>query len=262
MNYETLQVAINNRVAWVTLNRPDALNALSVTMLAEIEALLHRLENDDDARVLVLTGAGRAFCAGADLKGVAAEAASDQPAKPFLERVQACFLKLRAFPKPVIAALNGVAMGGGLELAMCCDIIVAADDAKIADAHANVGVLPGAGGCAVLPRLIGAPFAKLMVFSGETVLAPELHRLGLIARLFPREGLADGARALAERIADKSPLGLRHMKRLIDQGLEQANVATALSMELVANASYGHSLDFAEGMAAFAERRKPVFVGR
>lgn len=262
MNYQTLSVATTNRVAWITLNRPEVLNALSVSMLMEIEEVLDRLAKEDEVRVLVISGAGRAFCAGADLTGVADEASDEAPAKPFLEYVQHCFLKLRAMPKPVIAAINGIAMGGGLELAMCCDILVAADDAKIADAHANVGVLPGAGGCAVLPRLVGPAFAKYMVFSGETVMAPELHRLGLIAKLFPRDGLVEGTRALAERIAEKSPLGLRHMKRLIDQGLEQASVSTALSMELVANAGYGHSHDFAEGMAAFAERRKPAFKGR
>lgn len=262
MNHETIQLKIENGVAWLTLNRPEALNAISVKMLSEITEALLQLKDDDAARVLVFTGAGRAFCAGADLKGDANETERAKPGASFLEIIQEALIKIRAFPKPVIAALNGITMGGGLELAMSCDIILAAEDAKIADAHANVGVIPGAGGCAVLPRLISPAYAKYLVFSGEVVTGAELHRLGMVAKVFPKDELLAGTKALAERIAEKSPLALRHMKRIIDQGLEQANVATALSMELIANASYRHTHDYKEGITAFGEKRKPNFKGR
>ena len=263
MSYQTIELQSTNGVAWVTLNRPEFLNAITTQMVGEIHSALDEIQDDAEIRVLVFTGRGRAFCAGADLKGSAGESAAGQekPRLPFIELVQKLFLRVRVLPKPVIAAINGIAMAGGLELAMNCDIVVAADDAKIADAHANVGVIPGAGGCAILPRLIGPAYTKYLVFSGESVLAPELHRLGLIAKLFPRNKLIEGASALAERIAEKSPLGLSYMKRLINEGMEQANVATALGMELTANAAYGHSYDFNEGVAAFNERRKPQFRG-
>lgn len=261
MNYETIELAIENKVAWMTLNRPQALNALSMAMLGEITEVLHRLASDDGVRVLVITGAGRAFCAGADIKGDANETGQDGSGPSFLAIIQAALDRIRSFPKPVISALNGITMGGGLELAMSGDIILAASDAKIADAHANVGVIPGAGGCAVLPRLISPAYAKYLVFSGEAVTGAELHRLGLVAKVYPADALREGTRALAERIAEKSPLALRHMKSIINQGLEQASAAPALEMELAANASYQQTHDYKEAMSAFSEKRKPVFRG-
>lgn len=262
MPYQTIDLNIQSRVAWLTLNRPEALNALSREMLGEISAVLDSIAaaGTDEVRVLVITGAGRAFCAGADLQSVAASSGLAGPSMP--EAIQALLRRIRKLPIPVIAAINGIAMGGGLELAIHCDILVAADTAKIADAHANVGVLPGAGGAALLPRLVGPVFAKYMVFTGETVMAPELHRLGLIAKLFAPTELDAGTRALAERLAQKSPLGLARMKRLIDDGLEQANLDTALAMEITANELHAHSQDYAEGLAAFREKRTPRFTGQ
>lgn len=261
MTPNTVTLDIQSRVAWLTLNRPDALNAISREMVAELNAAIDHIEcaGPDTVRVLVITGAGRAFCAGADLASVAASAGQSGPSMP--AAIQMLLRRVRKLPLPVIAALNGITMGGGLELALHCDIVVAADNAKIADAHANVGVLPGAGGAALLPRLIGPAFAKYMVFSGATVSAADLHRLGLIVQIFAPDELATGARALAERLASKSPLGLARMKRLIDDGLEQANLDTALAMELTANELHAHSHDYAEGLAAFHGKRAPLFTG-
>lgn len=262
MTFETIDLQIQSHVAWLALNRPDALNALSREMLVELAAALDQVEQagPDAVRVLVVTGRGRAFCAGADLQSVAASAGTQGPSMP--QAIQAFLRRLRKLPLPVIAAVNGIAMGGGLELAMHCDFIVASDSARIADAHANVGVLPGAGGAALLPRLVGPAFAKYMVFSGESVPAAELHRLGLIVKLFTPDELEPGTRALAARLAQKSPLGLSRMKRLIDDGLEQANLDTALAMEITANELHAHSHDYAEGLAAFREKRSPRFTGR
>lgn len=263
MKPRTLALHRDDGVAWITLDRPAALNAFDRTMLDEIDSVLEALRDDDAVRVVVVTGRGRAFCAGADLGCVASEANDpDGSARPFLEVVQATFGRLREFPKPVIAALNGITMAGGLELALCCDILLAAEDAPIADAHSNVGVIPGAGGCSMLPRLVGPAYAKYLVFSGETVSAADLHRVGLIARLYPADALIEGAAALAARIARKSPLALRHAKRVIDEGLREPDPAAAMRLEIAANAAYAGSRDFREGVRAFAERRQPRFEGR
>lgn len=263
MKHRTLALRRDDGVAWVTLDRPGALNAFDRTMLAEIDSVLEALRDDDAVRVVVVTGRGRAFCAGADLHCVARETNDpDGPARPFLEVVQDTFGRLREFPKPVIAVLNGITMAGGLELALCCDILLAAEDAPIADAHSNVGVIPGAGGCSILPRLVGPAYAKYLVFSGETVSAADLHRIGLIARLYPGDALIEGAAALAGCIARKSPLALRHMKSVIDAGLRESDPAAAMRLEIEANAAYARSHDFREGIRAFVERRAPRFEGR
>ncbi|WP_126227659.1 enoyl-CoA hydratase/isomerase family protein [Burkholderia ambifaria] len=257
----TIELRRENRVAWITLARPDALNALSPVMLDEIEHALESVAGDGETRVVVITGAGRAFCAGADLKAVGASTAGGDGPLAFLGKVHRVFDRVRRFPMPVIAAVNGLAMGGGLELAMHCDIVVAAETAKMADAHANFGVIPGCGGAALLPRLVGPAYAKFLLFSGESVPATELHRIGFIARLYAPGELAQGVQAFAERIAEKSPFGLRMTKRIVARGLEKADIEAALQLELEANEEYGKSHDMREGIAAFAERRKPQFRG-
>ncbi|WP_321886174.1 enoyl-CoA hydratase/isomerase family protein [Burkholderia cenocepacia] len=261
MEYTAIELRRENRVAWLTLSRPEALNALSPDMLDEIAHALETVTGDGDTRVLVVTGAGRAFCAGADLKGVGASTAEGDGPLGFLANVHRVFESVRTLPMPVIAAVNGLAMGGGLELAMHCDIVVAAESAKLADAHANFGVIPGCGGAALLPRLIGPAYARYLLFSGDSVPAAELYRIGFIAKLFAPGALVTGTQALAERIAEKSPLGLRITKRIVAEGLEQADLAGALKLELEANVEYGKSYDMNEGMAAFAQRRKPQFRG-
>lgn len=261
-DFKTIELIVKSQVAWITLNRPAALNAISREMLQELTVAIDHVITlvPADVRVLVVTGAGRAFCAGADLQSVSGTTENSCDSMP--HAIQSFLSRLRKLPLPVIASINGLAMGGGLELALHCDIIVANESAKIADAHANVGVLPGAGGAAILPRLIGPVFAKYMVFTGETVTAADLYRLGLIAKVFSASELAEGTRTLAERIAQKSPLGLARMKRLIDDGLEQSNLDTALAMELIANELHSHSHDYAEGISAFLEKRQPRFIGK
>lgn len=250
--------------AWITLNRPDAMNALSDTMCSELMVAIERIEGDPAVRVVVLTGAGRAFCAGADLKGVlehtGTQSGADDPLMKFLELAAGMMERLRAMPKVTIAALNGLTMAGGLELAMACDLILAAESARIGDAHVNFGVFPGAGGAAVLPRRIGPTAAKYLLFTGDTMPAAELVPLGLVNRVVPDALLLEEVGKLAARIASKSPLVLRRMKQAVADGLEQSQAA-ALRMERLVLHAHRHSHDLGEGLAAFAGKRKPEFKG-
>ncbi len=261
----TIRYEQRDAAAWITLNRPDAMNALSDALCAEMLAVLEQIERDPAIRVVVLTGAGRAFCAGADLKTVfdntsGEQADLDNAMAAFLDLVATMIERLRALPKPTIAALNGLTMAGGLELAMACDLIVAAEGARIGDAHANFGVFPGAGGAAVLPRRIGATAAKYLLFTGDTMPAAELVPLGLVNRVVPDADLTAEVGMLATRIATKSPLVLRRMKQAVADGLEQPQ-ASALRLERLVLDAHLHSYDMHEGLAAFVGKRKPVFKG-
>lgn len=260
----TIHVEHRPGVAWITLKRPDAMNALSDTMCAELMGAIERIESDPAVRVVVLTGAGRAFCAGADLKGVlehtGTQGGADDPLMKFLELAAGMMERLRAMPKVTIAALNGLTMAGGLELAMACDLVLAAESARIGDAHVNFGVFPGAGGAAVLPRRIGPTAAKYLLFTGDTMPAAELVLLGLVNRVVPDAQLLEEVEKLAARIASKSPLVLRRMKQAVADGLEQSQAA-ALRMERLVLEAHRHSHDLREGLAAFAGKRKPEFKG-
>lgn len=263
-SFRTLQFVRRGMAAWITLSRPEAMNALSEDLCDELADAIARVANDPEARVLVLTGSGKAFCAGADLKGVFEQAApapgADDPLNAFLDRVAGTFERLRALPKPTIAAINGLTMAGGLELAMACDLIIAAAGARIGDGHANFGVFPGAGGAAVLPRRIGPTAAKYLLFTGDTLPASDLVPLGLVNRVVPDADLVAEVDKLAARIASKSPLVLRRMKQAVDDGLAQPQ-ATALRLERLVLEAHRHSHDLREGLEAFVGKRKPEFKG-
>ena len=249
--------------AWVTLNRPRALNALNGELLDELAGMLDAIEADAAARCLVLTGAGRAFCAGADLAFIHSLPAHRRKVATatFLDRASALMSRLEAFPKPVIAALNGIAVAGGLELLLCCDLVVAAASARLGDGHANYGLLPGAGASARLPRRIGLVRAKHLFFTGDLVPVSSLMTAGLINTVVPDDDLVGEVDRLVGKIADKSPLGLRRMKELANAAVE-TTLADALRNELAVNENYASSFDRNEGLAAFNERRQPVFEGR
>ena len=248
-------------VARLTLNRPRAMNALNLASLAELERRLDEIAGNDQIRVVVLTGNGPAFCAGADLKEVLAGAQLEPGESDFLDRANEVFAVLRNFPKPVIAALNGVTMAGGLELAMCADLVVAAESATIADAHANFGVYPGAGGAAILPRLIPLNMATYLLFTGKSLSAAEMKACGLVCEVHPDEGFADAVLALANHIAQKSPVALRRMKEVVRASADKTR-EDALLHEQVMLRQHMRSFDFHEGLQAFAEKRAPQFQGR
>ena len=261
MNQDVLLFESLGPVARLTLNRPKAMNALNQATLEALGRRLGEITADETLRVLVLTGNGPAFCAGADLKEVLAGAQLAPGEADFLDRANAVFGVLRTFPKPVIAALNGVTMAGGLELAMCADIVIAAESATIADAHANFGVYPGAGGAAILPRLIPLNMAMYLLLTGKALSAVEMKACGLVCEVHPDAALAGAALSLARQIAAKSPLALRRMKQVARASADKTR-DDALLHEQVMLRQHMRSADFHEGLRAFADKRAPQFSGR
>ena len=250
--------------AWVTLNRPGRMNSLSCVMLREIGEALRIARSDDAVRALVFTGSGRAFCAGADLEdlnNVTAQRAQLDPGEPdLIDLAGSVFGEVRGLPKPVIAALNGITLAGGLELAMACDIVFAAESARMGDAHANFGLSPGAGGAAILPRRIGLNRAKHLLFTGETVTSREMMEFGLVSRVVADGELAGAVAGFIEKLAQKSATGLRRMKAVVNRALSQSEDA-ALRDEIDNLREHMSSYDMREGLAAFREKRRPVFKG-
>lgn len=254
-------VEVLDDVMRVTLHRPDAMNALTPSMLHGLNCAVAQVESSRALRVLILTGAGRAFCAGADLKAFS-DAQDVPPGEPdFLDRASALFARVTALPCPVIASLNGITMAGGLELALSADLLVAADTARIGDGHSNFGVYPGGGGAAVLPRVIPLHSALYLLYTGSTYTAAQMHTLGLVCEVHPAADLADATLALARRIAQRSPAGLRRMKAVARASADKSR-ADALLHEQVMLREHLRSADMAEGLRAFAEKRPPQFTGR
>ncbi|MGA3249244.1 MAG: enoyl-CoA hydratase/isomerase family protein [Paraburkholderia sp.] len=261
MSEDVLLCDVAESVARLTLNRPKAMNSLNLAILAELDRRLTELAVDDEIRVLVLTGSGAAFCAGADLKEVLASRTPEPGEADFLDRANQVFGRLRNFPKPVIAALNGVTMAGGLELAMCADLVVAAESATLADAHANFGVYPGAGGAAVLPRLIPLNAAMYLLLTGKSLSAAEMKAYGLVCEVHADDAFPEAVQTLAKHIARKSPIALRRMKEVARQSADKTR-DDALLHEQVMLRQHMRTFDFHEGLQAFAEKRAPQFQGR
>jgi len=262
MDDRSVVTEVRGSAMWITLNRPEAMNAISPAMIEGVGRALDEALGREDARAVVLTGAGRAFSAGADLKYVRGETGSGEAgAGQFLNDLLALLNRLERFPLPVIAAVNGLALAGGLELVLCCDLVFAAKSARFGDAHANYGLLPGGGGSVRLPRRIGAARAKYLMFTGEVVSAAVMEAAGLVNQAVEDGELGHVVDALAATIAAKSPLGVSRMKTLVNDGLEQP-LEVALRQELVMSALHEHSDDVHEGLAAFQQKRAPHFIGR
>ena len=255
----TLSVERVGRTLWIIFQRSQQMNAMSMQMLDEMADTLAQAMDDDEVRAVVLTGAGRAFCAGADLKEVAE--AKLKPGEPdLLDRVERAFGLIRNGPKPVIAAVNGLALAGGLGLVMACDLVFAAESATLGDAHSNFGVFPGAGGAAILPCRIGLNRAKYLLFSGDQIPAREMMDCGLVNRVVPDDALRDTVQAFTDKLADKSPAVLRRMKAVANRAMN-VDEPSALAEEMLNLRAHMRSWDFREGLTAFAEKRKPQFRG-
>lgn len=262
MNFENLLYEVHDGVAVVTLHRPERMNTLGGTMKPDLQAVFGDLARNNDAvRAVVLTGSGdRAFCAGADIK----ERAGLQQTLPEYHLKQKAthdlFRAIETFEKPVIAAINGVALGGGLELALCADIRIAASHAKLGLPEARIGALPAAGGTQRLPRLVGMGWAKQLMFTCDHIDAQQALAIGLVTQVTEPAELMPTALALAARIAANAPLSVRFIKQAVDRGM-QVGIEAGLEYERYAAAIVVSSQDRVEGMTAFVEKRKPVFKG-
>lgn len=256
-SFEEVLVTVEEGIATATLDRPDRYNALGVRIVNELNDMLDEIERDSEARVLILTGAGeRAFCSGVDLKerremDADGRWAHNRALNEFAERLA----KLQI---PTIAAINGLALGGGFEITLACDFRVAAEHAELGLPEVGIGIIPGAGGTQRLPRLIGPTRAKDLIFTARRIDAAEALEMGILSRIVPANQLTDAAKEIAGAIAQNSPLAVAYAKASIDVGLE-TSIEQGLRFETAAIRTTLASEDYREGLAAFAEKRPSEF---
>ena len=259
MAYKTLLYESCNAIAYVTINRPDKLNALNRQVMEELFACFQALQKDEDVRVVILTGSGeKAFVAGADLNELAPQTAVE--GKETSQFGQQVFNLIENLGKPVIAAINGFALGGGCELAMACTLRVAAETARLGQPEVKLGLIPGYGGSQRLPRLVGKCRALELILTGETVTAPESHRLGLVNLVVPAAELLAATEKLAQKIIANAPLAIKFALDAVNRGTEMP----AAEGQFLEAALFGEcctTADMKEGTRAFLEKRPPKFTG-
>lgn len=259
---EPVQYEVQGTAAWITLNRPDQRNALSAEVIDGVTRALDTAREDATVRSVVFAATGPMFCAGADLKTALGELDSGDSAAlaSFVRSASTLFDQVAAHPQPVIAAVHGAAIAGGLELVLACDVVVAGRSAMFGDGHAKYGMFPGGGGSIRLPRRIGVNNAKRLMFTAESWTAERMRDAGLVSEVVDDGQLVAAVTSLTERIGRLSPLGLSQMKEVMEAGAD-LSVADGLAYELSACMNYAGSRDFAEGLRAFSDRRNPEFVG-
>ena len=260
MSDRTVFVEKSGGIATLTLNRPDFMNAFSFAMLLEFRSAVEELQFDPDVRVAIITGAGdRAFSAGADLKERAGM--SENEVRRYIATIRSSFTMVENLPMPAIAAVNGVALGGGTELALASDLRVLSENATMGLTETSLAVIPGGGGTQRLPRIVGTAKAKEMIYTARRVSAQEALAIGLASRVVPLADLMKEARSLAETIAQNGPVAIRAAKRAIDRGVEM-DLANGLVFESTCYDLTIPTEDRREGLAAFREKRKPNYKGR
>ena len=261
-NYEAIQFTVDSQAAWITLNRPDARNAINDQMREELFTALGECRSNPDIRAVVLTGAGKGFCTGADLGGRGGGPVGPGAAREMMKtRSQRLIRMIWELEKPVLAAVNGVAAGIGSHLAFACDLVIAAAEARFIEVFVRRGLAIDGAGSYLLPRLIGLAKAKELVFFGDDLPADEALRIGLVNKVVPGDQLAATAREWATRLAQGPTFALGLSKRLLNRSLE-IDLETSLEDEAFAVSLVTQSEDTKEGMRAFVERRTPVFTGR
>ncbi|MGI0148377.1 MAG: enoyl-CoA hydratase-related protein [Thermoplasmata archaeon] len=254
-----VRVEMEDRLAIVTINRPDALNALNSSVLRELSMVIEHLSMAADVGAIILTGAGdRAFVAGADIKEMVGLSALEMRA--FSEAGRRLGDALAACNKPILAAINGFALGGGCELALACDVRIASETAKLGHPEVSIGIIPGFGGSQRLPRLVGMGWAAELIYTGDTIDAATAERIGLVNRVVPADRLLDETKALARKILEKSPAAISLAKACLRASMEMP-LSAGLDFETAAFGVIGSTRDKDEGMRAFIEKRKPSWTG-
>ena len=257
MSYEMILTETRGRVGLITLNRPQTLNALNNKLMSEVMDALDAFDKDENIGAMVITGNEKAFAAGADIKEMEGKTAQEMMAGDHV----GVFDRIRSIEKPVIAAVSGWALGGGCELALSCDMIIASDSAKFGQPEINIGVIPGAGGTQRLTRAVGKALAMEMILNNRTLSAQEAVQLGLVNRVHPVSDYLNEAVKFAEEIASRAPLAVRAAKKMINASYESF-LAHGLAEEKQAFYNLFNTEDQKEGMKAFVEKRKPEWKGK
>lgn len=257
--YETIKCEMKGSIALITVNRPKAMNALNSTVLEELYDAVEKIGNDDSVRVIVLTGEGKAFVAGADI----AEMSKMTPveAREFGKKGHKLMNSINYVEKPVIAAINGFALGGGCELSMACDIRIASENAKFGQPEVGLGLIPGFAGNLRLPRLVGKGMAKYMILTGEMINAEDALRIGLVQKVVPQEELMDETMKIAEKICSQAPIAVKYAKDVINNGYDM-DLKSASAYEVNTFGIPFASEDMKEGTSAFLEKRKPEWKNK
>ena len=253
---ETLLFEKKESIALITINRPKEMNALNSQVMEEMDALIDQISKDRDIHVLIITGRGKAFIAGADIAEMKDKNSFE--AKSFAKKGMTLFRKIENMDKVTISAVNGFALGGGCEFAMCTDIRIASEAAKFGQPEVSLGITPGFGGSQRLPRLVGEGRAKEIIFTGNLIDADEAYRIGLVNKVVGPDDLMTAAREMAENIASKAQIAVRNSKSAINRGM-QTDIDTAMSIEEDAFALCFATEDQKEGMQAFLDKRKAQF---
>ena len=263
MSYETIEFEMRGAVALITLNRPNSLNALTSEVARDFQAAVAEAR-EGKARAVVLTGAGRAFCAGGDLREMQKIAAQEGKVEAFFDEplrlLNDCILLIRRAPLPFIAAVNGAASGGGCNLALACDLVVAGENARFNQAFIKIGLVPDCGGTFILPRLVGWKHATELMMTGDVITAGRALEMGMINAVVPDEELLARALAMAERLAQAPTAAIGRIKELLEASATN-DYGAQLELERKAQIQSGVTKDFSEGVAAFIEKRPPKFVG-
>lgn len=260
MQFDTIEIEIDRNIAFITLSRPRRMNALNFKMIAELNQALDKCIEDSIIRVIVIQGAKGYFCVGFDINEMP-ETANALEGYIFLEKTGEIFERIELFPKPVIASIEGLALGGGCELALACDLRLASESAQFGLSEINIGLFPAAGGTSRLPRIVGPTMAKEMVFLGERITAHEAYLIRLVNRIFPDGKYAEEVFSFAYKLAQKPPLAIRLAKQSMDRSLSSdphsSRIIEALLGALILNTE-----DRKEGIKAFLEKREPIFYGK
>ncbi|MBU5485321.1 short-chain-enoyl-CoA hydratase [Clostridium sp. MSJ-11] len=259
MEFNNVLLEKDGNIAVVTINRPNALNALNSETLKELDIIIDNLADDEEVLAVILTGAGKAFVAGADITEM--KDLNTVQGRRFGLLGNKVFRKLETLEKPVIAAVNGFALGGGCEISMACDIRIASQKAKFGQPEVGLGITPGFGGTQRLPRLVGASMAKQLIFTGEIIGAEEALRVGLVNKIVEPEKLMDEAKEMAKKIAGNAPIAVRLCKAAINRGI-QCDIDTGIAYEAEVFGECFSTEDQKEGMTAFVEKRDKCFKNR